>query len=80
MKIHRDRPSDDGELVRIAPGNPQPCRGHGGRLTAAKDSPPLRGWPWKAAGCVEHLGRAARPALRHSPAQPPSTANHGHLR
>src|SRR5688500_17292465 len=49
-------------------------------VRAAKDSPPLRGWPWKAAGGVEHLGRAAWPALRPSPCQPPSTANPDHLR
>jgi hypothetical protein len=49
-------------------------------VRAAKDSPPLRGWPGKVAGCVDRLGRASRPALRRSPIQPPSPANHGHLR
>src|SRR5687768_14511077 len=49
-------------------------------VRGAKAGPPFRGWPWQAAGFVEHLGRAARPALRPSPAQPPATANHGHLR
>ena len=33
-------------------------------VRAAKAGPPLRGWPWQAAGFVERLGRAARPALR----------------
>ncbi len=46
---------------------------------AAKASPPLRGRPDKVAGGVEHLGRAPWPALRRSPAQPPSPADHGHL-
>ena len=49
-------------------------------VRAAKDSPPLCGRPGKAAGGVECLGRATRPALRPSPIQPPSLADPGHLR
>src|SRR3954468_15569336 len=49
-------------------------------VQAAKDSPPLRGRPGKAAGGVEHLGRASWPARRRSPSQPPSPADPGHLR
>ena len=30
-------------------------------VRAAKDSPPLRGWPWKVAGGVEFLERATGP-------------------
>src|SRR5688500_13086230 len=49
-------------------------------VRAAKDSPPLRGWPRKVADGGELLGRAAWPALRPSPCQPPSSANPDHLR
>ena len=48
-------------------------------VQAAKDSPPLRGRPGKAAGGVECLDRAARPGLRPSPSQPPSPADPDHL-
>jgi hypothetical protein len=49
-------------------------------VRAAKDNPPLRGRPGKAAGGVETLGRAAWPGRRLSPAQPPSPADPDHLR
>ncbi len=47
---------------------------------ATEDSPPLRGRPGKAAGGVEPLGRTSWSALRVSPTQPLSPADHGHLR
>ena len=49
-------------------------------VRAAKAGPPLCGRPGKAAAGVDRLGRAAWPALRLSPTQPPSPADHGHLR
>ena len=49
-------------------------------VRAAKDSPPLRGRPERPAAGVERLVRAVLPALRPSPSQPASPADHGHLR
>ena len=50
-------------------------------VRAAKDSPPLCGRPGKAAGGVEHLGRATGPpfgALLSSHLPRPITATSGH--
>jgi hypothetical protein len=80
MKIHRDRSRDD---VRAAKDGP-PLRGRPGKWTGANIprmlAAMLGAWRPDHAGGVEHLGRAAWPALRPSPTQPPSPADHGHLR